>query len=208
MKLSELYTIKEIDKKIAQELVIKNHYLHRKSPCSKAFGLYDKNDLVVGVIIYGQPASPALCKGICGEENKHNVIELNRLWIKDEIPKNSESFLVGNTLKLNDKEIIVSYADSKMKHLGIIYQATNFFYTGITVKRTEWCIENQHSKSLFNGGMTVTKLKEKYGERFKLRNRSQKYRYVYFNCSRGRKKYYLSVLRYPILPYPKNQLIL
>jgi hypothetical protein len=203
MKLSDIYSIKEIDKKTAQDLVVKNHYLHRKAPCSKAFGLFDSVGLV-GVCMYGQPSSPMLCKGICGEENKHQVIELTRLWIKDNTPQNVESFLVGNTIKKLDKEIIVSYADSNMGHLGVIYQASNFLYTGITKARKEWGVKNIHSKSLFNNGMTVLKLKEKYGSDLYQRDRTQKHRYIYFNCSHGKRKYYLSKLKYTIMTYPKK----
>ena len=31
---------------------------------------------MVGVVIYGSPASPSLCKGVMGEEHKSKVIEL------------------------------------------------------------------------------------------------------------------------------------
>lgn len=37
-----------------------------------------------------------------------------------------------------DDLILVSYADSAQGHHGYIYQATNWIYTGISAKRTEW----------------------------------------------------------------------
>ena len=107
MSIKELYYIKEVDKKIAEEVVIKNHYLHRKASCSYSFGLFEKetNDLI-GVILYGKPARRC-CIGICGKEEKDNVIELTRLWIKDGTPRNVESYLIGNTIKMIPNEIIV-----------------------------------------------------------------------------------------------------
>lgn len=39
--IKENYHIEEIPYKLAMDMVIKNHYLHRKCPCSKAFGLFE-----------------------------------------------------------------------------------------------------------------------------------------------------------------------
>lgn len=33
---------------------------------------------------------------------------------------------------------------------------------------------------------------------------SMKYRYIYFNCSKTRKKELMKKLKYPVLPYPKR----
>ena len=40
--IAEEYYIKEIDYATAMEMVIKNHYLHRKCPCSHAYGMFAK----------------------------------------------------------------------------------------------------------------------------------------------------------------------
>jgi hypothetical protein len=117
MAIKGNYEVIELDYKTAIDLVIKNHYLHRKAPCSKAFGLLDLlQNKIVGVVIYGVSASSTLLRGVCGEQEAKNVYELTRLWIEDTVPKNGESFLIGNTLKKLDKEIIVSYADSSQEH--------------------------------------------------------------------------------------------
>ena len=54
------------------------------------------------MVSYGTPASPDLCKGICGEEYKHLVKELNRLVLINNI-KNEASLLIGKSLKLLKK---------------------------------------------------------------------------------------------------------
>ena len=91
--IKDNYYIKEIDYKTVMEVVIKNHYLHRKAPSSKAFGLFEKNtDELVGVINYGVSCSTTLLRGICGDDEMNNVYELNRLWIDDKVGKNAESF--------------------------------------------------------------------------------------------------------------------
>jgi hypothetical protein len=64
----ELYVVKTIDYSIAQNYVVANHYLHRKSPFKYAFGLYIKaNDKLVGVCIFGKSCSASLNKMICGQ---------------------------------------------------------------------------------------------------------------------------------------------
>ena len=65
---------------------------------SYAYGLYQEKELI-GMVSYGSPASPSLCKGVAGEENKHHVIELNRLVLKNN-EKNQASILIAASLKL------------------------------------------------------------------------------------------------------------
>lgn len=207
MSIKEDYTIKQIDYKTAMETVIQNHYLQRKSPCSKAYGLFDKDDNIVGCVIYGVPCSSTLLKGICGEEEMHNVYELNRLWVADDVPKNGESYLVGNTLKLLDKEIIVSFADTSQNHIGYVYQATNFIYCGLSAKFRDPKVkglEHQHHAT-YAHGMTMQQVKEKYGEEnVYYVDRPRKHRYIYFNCGKNRKRYLTQKLRYNIMNYPKG----
>ena len=196
--------IKPIENKIAQNIVIKNHYLHRKAPCSFAFGLFQNNE-IVGVIMYGTPSSAPLRKGICGIEEKDNVIELTRLWIDDKIGKNAESYLIGNTIKKVDKEIIVSFSEIEQGHIGIVYQACSFFYTGLSAKRTNWTIDgiNKHCQTIADK-YTAKEIREKFGDRFKIVPRPRKHRYIFINAKKKRRKKLLSKLLYPILPYPRK----
>ena len=138
MALQE-YKIKQITYSEAMNIVVKNHYLHRKAPCSIAFGLLLNNE-IKGVVCYGTPSSSSLRIGIAGKENAYNVIELTRLWIDDCVPRNGESYLIGNTIKHCGKEIVVSYAEIQQGHLGTVYQATNWLYTGLSAKRTNWTL--------------------------------------------------------------------
>ncbi len=204
MKVRDLQ-IKEISYQVAMDCVVKNHYLHRVAPCSFSWGLFDK-DLLVGVVCYGTPFSAPLRSGICGVSECLNVIELTRLWIQDGYPKNCASFLVGNTLKKVDKEIIVSFADTAQNHTGIVYQATNFYYTGLTPKKNNWTIKNnsKHSQTLADK-FTAKQLREQYGSDFTMEPRSQKHRYIFFNCDKKRKKELLLKLRYDIMDYPKKE---
>lgn len=165
-------------------------------PCIQyAFGLFE-NELMVGVITYGQPASPSLCRGIAGEENKKNVLELNRLVILPEYNgKNCASILISKSLKmLPPRKYIVSYADyGGWGHVGYVYQATSFYYTGMTKPRTDkYGGENGHSRH--------------YAENETRRQiRTAKYRYVKITGTKRDKRDLLKMLKYPIIKeYPKG----
>ena len=216
MTLKERYSIKQIDYRTAMDLVIKNHYLHRQAPCSMAFGLFEKtdtgvnlfdNERIVGVVVYGVSCSSTLLKGICGVDEMSNVYELTRLWIEDGTPKNTESYLIGNTMKLLDKEIIVSFAEIQQGHLGIVYQATNFLYCGLSAKFRDPKVrglEHQHHAT-YAHGMTMAQVREKYGaENVYYVDRPRKHRYIFFNASKKRKKQLIKLLKYEVLPYPKH----
>ena len=130
------YNIERISYQDTKPFILDIHYAKRMPSISYAYGLFEQNNLI-GMVSYGSPPSPALCKGIAGEENKSLVIELNRLVLKDN-EKNQASYLIGASFKLLPKpRIIVSYADTEQDHIGIVYQATNFIYTGLSDKRTE-----------------------------------------------------------------------
>lgn len=191
---------------MAMELVVAKHYLHRKAPVSVAFGMFDNSGQLVGVVTYGVPASSTLLKGVCGADEASNVYELNRLWVDDSVPKNGESYLIGNTLVQLDREIVVSYADTSQGHTGIVYQATNWFYTGLSAKFKDPKVkglENQHHATYANG-LTNKQVVEKFGDRVYFVERPRKHRYVFINASKKRKKELLQKLRYPIMEYPKQ----
>ena len=119
-----------IDSRTAAQLVVAKHYLHRRPPIIHAFGLYVHGRLL-GVVTYGTPASRHLQMGACPSDPS-KVIELNRLWLDDALPTNSESWFVSRTLRMLPSRIVVSYADPLWGHFGYIYRALNFRYAGWT----------------------------------------------------------------------------
>jgi len=190
-QMNTKYSVVEIPYEATKEWILNIHYAKRMPSISYAYGLY-LYDEMVGMVSYGSPASPWLCKGICGEEHKSDVIELNRLVLKDNLP-NEASFLVAKSLKLLPQpKVVVSYADTAQDHLGIIYQATNFLFTGTTKARTDMAgKDGKHSR-------------HHLGDRTKRIPRSAKHRYVYFIGNKKQKKVLRNALRYEIHDtYPK-----
>jgi hypothetical protein len=191
VSIKQDYKVLSIPKDQTYDWLLNKHYAKRIPSISYAFGLYEHNNLV-GVCTYGIPASHSLCIGVCGVENKDIVIELNRVVLENNY-KNLGSYLISNSIKiLPSPLVIVSYADTKMNHIGYIYQATNWIYTGATKERTDMASENgKHSRH--NKGIKTER-----------QFRSSKHRYVYFHGNKTEVKKLKNSLNYPILPYPKG----
>jgi hypothetical protein len=114
----------------ARSIAEQRHYMHRKPMASHAFGLYE-DGAPVGVVTFGTPASRHLQMGAC-PSSPSAVIELNRLWVDDAMPKNTESWFVSRALRQMPPMIVVSYADTAHNHMGYVYRALNFRYAGWT----------------------------------------------------------------------------
>lgn len=189
-----MWRVSKVSYNTVKPWLLEKHYAQRIPSISYRYGLF-KGDELKGVCTIGKPASPSLCKGICGEEYRDRVYELNRLVVEDGLPKNTLSWFVGQVLRELKEEdlILVSYADEGMGHHGYIYQATNWIYTGKTRQRTDkYTPSGKHSRHYDN----------KYNHLRKVR--SSKHRYVYFT-GKSRKKF-LKLLNYPIIKeYPKGK---
>jgi hypothetical protein len=191
--MKDKYQAKSIDTYLTKEWLLKKHYAKRIPSISYSFGLFE-NDIMVGIMTIGKPASNALCIGVCGIEYSKYVFELNRLCVNDGLEKNVLSYFLSNCFKLiKDNLIIISYADTSQGHHGYIYQATNWIYTGKTKERTDIGFENgKHSRHY-----------DKNLDKLHRKNRSSKHRYIYFLGKM--KKEFKEKLNYKIEPYPKGE---
>jgi len=190
--MKDKYQVKSIDTYLTKEWLLKKHYAKRIPSISYSFGLFE-NDIMVGIMTIGKPASNALCIGVCGIEYSKYVFELNRLCVNDGLEKNVLSYFLSNCFKLiKDNLIIISYADTSQGHHGYIYQATNWIYTGKTKERTDIGYENgKHSRHY-----------DKNLDKLNRKNRSSKHRYIYFLGKM--KQEFKEKLNYLTEPYPKG----
>ena len=202
--------VARIPAKEAEPFLMQRHYAKRLCPISHAFGAYREGELV-GVVTYGTPASSPLRIGICGEEWASRVLELNRLCCENS--PNVASLIVGRSLRMLPKpSVVVSYADTAQGHVGYVYQATNFVYTGLSAKRTDWKIrgkEHLHGATVADesrGQKNRAKwMRAKYGDDFYLEDRPRKHRYVFPVGSKSQRKAILAALKYEVEPYPKGE---
>ena len=208
------YTIDLIDKKIAKALIIRNHYSHKWSSCRFAFGLFDGSDLI-GVAVYGFPVGRQTVKSITPNLQNSQVLELTRLWLIDEAPKNSESYFLGKTFDWLRKntfiKVLISYSDPMHGHLGTIYQATNWLYQGnntMLIKGYLHKVLGQvlHPRTVVALYGTIKEQEmRKIDPDYQRIELKKKHRYIYIVHKRDRKKI-ISELKHKILPYPKENI--
>jgi hypothetical protein len=195
------YVVRKIENSNTKELILNFHYARRMPSISFAYGLFLNGELE-GVVTFGQPASPRVCDGIAGKENARLVLELNRLVLRNN-RKNEASRLVGQALRMLPKpKIIISYADTAQKHLGVVYQATNFDYYGLSEIRTDRVfIDGTKQK---HGRHVISTDIENLHERTKLVERPRKHRYVKIIANKTIQKRLMQQIKYEKKRYPKN----
>ena len=124
------------------------------------------------------------------------------------MPKNSESKVIGTVLRSLKKntnlKFLLSYADPAQGHVGGIYQATNWLYTGASDAMPLYDIGDgkpRHSRSLAHSfGTHSLRHFAAHGVNVKLVTQSAKHRYIYFLDPDWRQR-----LKPQVLPYPKHQ---
>jgi len=207
MSIKDEYHVQSIKKEECKEWFLHKHYARRMPNIIHAFGLY-RSSVLCGVCSFGMSAAPALNKGI----GQYRIIELNRLVMDEHIEKNLTSFLVSQSLKLLPHPIaVISYADPGNGHHGFIYQATNFFYTGLSdpcgnFSKIEINGKNRTSKSFYDelGTQARDVIKKHYPDAI-FHPYVRKHRYFYFLGSKKQKKDMLAKLPFDVLPYPKGE---
>lgn len=199
MGIKDNYKVIPIQYEHCKDWLLKKHYARRIPSISYAFGLYYIDNTLRGVMTIGKPASTFICVGVCGEEYADYVYEFNRLCITEPHDRNIPSYFVGNTLKLLKKQmILVSYADTKWNHIGYIYQATNWIYTGITKKVVDRVLVGSNSHARHNNIYEID------SDNYECVDRSQKHRYIYFVGTKNKVVEMKNKLRYQIMDYPKG----
>lgn len=192
----------------ARQVVEKHHYLHSMPGATKlAFGIM-LNGKLLGAITFG--SGPANAHRLVNGVDQSEYLALTRLWLSDDLPSNSESRIIGISLRAIKKntfvKFLVSYADPTQGHLGTIYQATGWLYTGLSEAMPVFDLgdgRRQHSRTFSHAfGSHSVKYLKSYGIDIKVVPQPGKHRYIYFLDQSYRDK-----LTVPIFPYPKKGLV-
>jgi hypothetical protein len=204
--LTHTLMVKPAPKEECKKIVLANHYSGRMPGSKYCYGLYCAGRLV-GCAVYSVPASYTLCRGVCGAEMSSYVIELARLVILT-AKKNAASILIGKSLAALPRHVVVSYADCNelIGHVGYVYQATNWLYTGQGSAEPVWRDPRSGEVVSYTRRHIDTKAKAIGLEWTDLVKQPQvgKHRYVCFTGDRRFRKTARSRLKYAILPYPKG----
>lgn len=158
------------------------HYAKAVPNVGMAFNVFNGNNEWCGVICYGIGATNNIGKpyGL----NQGQVIELLRMALngKQESTTKALSLSIKLAKKKNPNvKLIVSYADSEQGHYGIIYQATNWFYTGFSVD-TNLIVDGKREHRRTLGSRLGTCSSEKIkamGKDVKILRTLPKWKYIY-----------------------------
>lgn len=188
----------------AKSIVEREHYLHSMPGGSRnPLGVF-RGPRLWGVVILG--AGPSNAHRLVRDATMTDCTALTRLWLCDDLPHNSESYVLGVVIRYLKKyttlKFVVTYADPSVGHIGTIYQATNWLYTGLSQATAMLDLGDgkpRHSRSVGHAMGTHSKAHlESHGLDVRRVPQSPKHRYVYF-LDRA----WSSRLRVPVLPYPK-----
>lgn len=198
--------VKRIDKSIADLIISNKHYSKRLGIFWEGFGLFNDNKLI-GVCCFGQPSAPI--QKYAFKDRNFRLYELTRLVVDNDV-KNAASFLISQSTKMLKERFcaIISYADSAHGHSGVVYQATNWLYTGSTVSHDCLYLVDgvaTHPMTLRDKlGITKPAIWAKENNIQKIKP-MPKHRYFFFVGSKKQKKQMKASLNYEIISnYPKS----
>lgn len=192
-----------IKKAVAERFVCAKHYSRRASIFWAGFGL-EIDGRIEGVAVYGQPSPPIQRHAF--RDRDFQLYELARVVVQTNA-KNAASLLVGRSLQmLNRPCAVVSYADSEWGHAGIIYQATNWTYTGPVVSHDHLYVIDgvrTHPMTLRDRGITDPKRWAR-DNGIQTVKPSPKHRYFFAVGNRQERRSIMNRLTYPVVAeYPK-----
>lgn len=181
------FKVVEICRDVANKVILKNHYSKKiYSGSTIHLGVF-KNENLCGVLQYGYAMNPASQASVVAETEIDEYLELNRMWLSDELGRNSESMAIAYSIKYikhRHKKIkwIQSFADERCGKYGIVYQASNFEYFG-EHEATFWTLDGIiYHNSLMTRDPKLSK-SAKFLQDNKEKATSEKlrqFRYIYF----------------------------
>ena len=189
----------------ARALIIANHYSRRVVNNSYVnLGVYLAGDRV-GALQFGYALNPHRGDRVVAGTGVTEYLELNRMWLDDDAPRNSESRALSFAIKYIRRVMpqvnwIQSYADERCGGCGIVYQACGFLYLGC--HKTEFLkLDGEWYHEML---LTLTGRKDKRGPHIRANvHRATRHTFRQFRYWRALKPRCRKYLRFPALPYPK-----
>ena len=205
---SDSFFIKEIERNKANQIIVKNHYSKKFYNATYIhLGVFIENELL-GVLQFGYAMNPASAGSIVEGTELNQYLELNRMWLDDKAPRNSESMAISYSVKYIRSKFskikwIQSFADERCGGFGIVYQGANFEFYGEHIS-TFWTLENEvYHNSLMTRNPKLSKAAaflQENKEKATFENLRQ-FRYIYWIDQSWKKRILLKKQ-----PYPKHYL--
>ena len=207
------FYLKEIPKKISNDIIIKNHYSKKVEGFATTYiylGVFE-NNILLGSLQFGYAMNAASQGSVVEDTSIDEYLELNRMWLSDEIKiKYAESQAISYSIKYIKRKFpkikwIQSFADERCGGFGIVYQACSFnYYGGHTSTFWELDGETYHNKAMTIKDKSKSNSKEKFLQENKeraIKSELRQFRYIKFLNQKWKKKCLLEEK-----PYPKHYL--
>lgn len=185
-----------------REFCRRYHYTGIGNNMNWRYGLWHAH-VLWGVVSYNMPTAHT-CATVFGPDHSAHVWHMGRLALPDLAPRNSESRLIGGSLRLIEQEhpevwAVLTFADTGIGHIGTVYQATNALYTGTAGPQVHYLDKDgaRHSGVRIPAGLAA----ERGWERVR---GAEKHRYIYVLGDKRQRRERMKLLRLPTLPYPKQ----
>lgn len=129
------FCVQVIERDLANGIIMQNHYSKKVvSTATIHLGVILSGRLL-GVLQFGVAMNPARCGSVVAGTKVDEYLELNRMWLDDSAPRNSESKALSYAVKFIRKarpkvKWIQSFSDERCGLFGTVYQAAGFDFYG------------------------------------------------------------------------------
>jgi hypothetical protein len=196
-----------MDRDLANAMIIANHYSRRVYRGSTLhLGVVIGGELL-GVLQFGFAMNPASAGSVVAGTGMTEYLELNRMWLDDRAPRNSESRALGAAIRLIRRvrpavKWIQSFADERCGLFGTVYQAAGFTFHG-EHRGIFWELDGEfyHNTLMTAGGKRA--LAPRAAHLLANRERAVRHELRQFRYLRFLKPRFAKGCRHPARPFPK-----
>jgi hypothetical protein len=188
----------------AKWLILRYEWLGTMPRRAYSYGLKSASGALLGVAVFGFTMSPE-SRDVCGRDNRHLAICLERGACVPDAPANSASFLISRAVKLAAADhgfrIFYAYADPEAGEHGTIYSALNWLRIADTRRVENYRLldgEVISERTLRHRGMSRKEALEAGAE---IIVRPPKRKYVTFQGDKRERRALRAVLRPGVQPY-------
>jgi len=215
------FEIKEVNKEIALNMVKKYHYSNTLPKINKVYLGFYLGDEIVGLLTLGYGTRPLhTIKNIFPTLDVKNYLEIGRMCMTEEMPKNSESQMISQTVtwlknNMKDVKVLFTWADGFRGKVGYVYQACSFRYIGFITtdaymmngtmihprKIKKLLVDDYKKETRITVRPTLSQMKQFGIEHYK----GKQFKYIKMLCSKVEQKKLISEGNIKFLDYPKEK---
>lgn len=201
------FAVREIHRDRANAIIRRHHYSRKTvSNCYIHLGVFIADEML-GVLQFGYAMNPSSGGSVVEGTSNDGYLELNRMWLDDFAPRNSESRAISYAIRYIRRawpkvRWVQSFADERCGLNGTVYQACNFAYAGEHTS-TFWELDGE----MFHNIIATAKGRKGQGAKSvrlranlhrATRHELRQFRYLFFMAPRFKRG-----LRLKLQPFPK-----